>query len=186
MVGFASSWRLRSIALIVWALAKFSASPAAAIRRIQSRSAPAQNAEPLPVSTTMRAPASAWSALNASVNERMTVSSMALRTFGRLIVTVTTPRASLEMRTVDSLIASCRRIDYGWIEIALFLALRKLPCHQTAGDDIGAAAAELRPDHGLPAGRHPRELRRARLHPLRARRRHRHGPARSERAQIRL
>jgi hypothetical protein len=105
MVGFASSLRLRSIALIVLALAKFSASPAAAMRRIQPRSAPAQNAEPLPVSTTMRAPASAWSALNASVSDRITVSSMALRTFGRLIVTVATPRASLEMRTVGSLIA---------------------------------------------------------------------------------
>jgi hypothetical protein len=29
-----------------------------------------------------------------------------------LIVTVTTPRASLVTRTVDSLIASCRRTDY--------------------------------------------------------------------------
>ena len=46
-------------------------------------------------------------------------------------------------------------------QIALFLALRKLPCEETAGDDVGAAGAELRPDHGLPAGRHPRELRRA-------------------------
>src|SRR5436190_12310221 len=160
MVGFASSLRLRSIALIVLALAKFSASPAAAMRRIQPRSAPAQNAEPLPVSTTTRASASAWSALNASVNERMTVSSMALRTFGRLIVTVATPRASLEMRTVGSLIAHPAGGEtIGWIEIALFLALRKLPCGRTAGDDVGAAAAELRPDHGLPAGRHPRELR---------------------------
>src|SRR5215831_274377 len=46
MVGFGSSLSVRIIALIVFALAKFSASLPAAMRRIQSRSAPAENAAP--------------------------------------------------------------------------------------------------------------------------------------------
>src|SRR5262249_13840454 len=105
MVGFGSSFRLRSIALIVFALAKFSASPPAAMRRIQPRSAPAEKATPRPVRTTIRVLPSAPSDLKASVSEWMTLSSIALRTCGRLIATVATPRASLVMRTQASLIS---------------------------------------------------------------------------------
>jgi hypothetical protein len=105
MVGFGSSLRVRIIALIVFALAKFSASLPAAMRRIQSRSAPAENAAPRPVKTTIRVSPSAPSVLKASVSEWMTWSSIALRTCGRLIATVATPRASLVMRTGDSLIS---------------------------------------------------------------------------------
>src|SRR5215813_4319903 len=93
MVGFGSSFRLRSIALIVFALAKFSASP------------PAEKATPRPVRTTIRVLPSAPSDLKASVSEWMTLSSIALRTCGRLIATVATPRASLVMRTQASLIS---------------------------------------------------------------------------------
>src|SRR5262245_7463900 len=67
MVGFGSSLSARSIAPIVFALAKFSASLPAAMRRIQSRSAPAENATPRPVRTTIRVCPSAPSVLNASV-----------------------------------------------------------------------------------------------------------------------
>src|SRR6516162_5499678 len=67
MVGFGNSLSARSIALIVFALARFSASLATAMRRIQSRSAPAENATPCPVRTTIRVSPSAPSVLNASV-----------------------------------------------------------------------------------------------------------------------
>jgi len=74
--------------------------PCAASNRDRRR----QNADPLPVSTTILVAPSTPSPVNASVSKPMTVSSMALRTFGRLIVTVATPRASLAMRTGASLI----------------------------------------------------------------------------------
>src|SRR5215813_12312147 len=48
MVGFGSSLSVRINALIVFALAKFSASLPAAMRRIQPRSAPAEKATPRP------------------------------------------------------------------------------------------------------------------------------------------
>jgi hypothetical protein len=72
MVDFGSSLRVRIIALIVFALARFSASLPAAMRRIQSRSAPAENAAPRPVRTIIRVSPSAPSVLNASVSEWMT------------------------------------------------------------------------------------------------------------------
>src|SRR5262249_52283637 len=87
IVGFVSSLSVRIIVLIVLALAKFSISLQAAI---QSRSAPAENAAPLPVRTTIRVAASAPRMKNASVSRRMTSSLIALRTFGRFIVTVAT------------------------------------------------------------------------------------------------
>src|SRR5215831_3746220 len=110
MVGFGSSLSVRIIALIVFALAKFSASLPAAMRRIQSRSAPAENATPCPVRTTIRVSPSAPNVLNASVSERMTVSSIALRTCGRLIATVAMPRASLATITEGPLISGASAI----------------------------------------------------------------------------
>jgi hypothetical protein len=48
--------------------------------------------------------------LNASVSEWMTLSSIALRTCGRLIATVATPRASLVTITEGSLISGASAI----------------------------------------------------------------------------
>src|SRR5262249_3126782 len=110
MVGFGHSLTARSIGLIVFALAKFSASLATAMRRIQSRSAPAENATPCPVRTTIRVSLSAPSVLNASVSERMTVSSIALRTCGRLIATVALPRGSLATITEGPLISGASAV----------------------------------------------------------------------------
>src|SRR5262249_22172145 len=110
MVGFGSSLSVRSIALIVFALARFSASPPVAMRRIQPRSAPAETAPPRPVRTTIRVSPSAPSVLNASVSEWMTLSSIALRTCGRLSATVATPCASLVTRTQASLISDVSAI----------------------------------------------------------------------------
>src|SRR5262249_57212496 len=53
---------------------------------------------------------SAPSVLNASVSDRMTLSSIALRTCGRLIATVAMPRASLATITEGSLIPGASAI----------------------------------------------------------------------------
>src|SRR6266699_6145885 len=84
MVGFGSSLRVRIIALIVFALAKFSASLPAAMRRIQSRSAPAENAAPRPVRTTIRVSPSAPSVFIGQRMDDMVVDRVAhLRTVDR-------------------------------------------------------------------------------------------------------
>src|SRR6478672_1842033 len=61
------------------------------MRFIQLRSAPAQNAGPLPASTTARTELSRSSAVNVCVSFAMSASSNALRTSGRLSVTRPTP-----------------------------------------------------------------------------------------------
>src|SRR3954469_17742368 len=61
------------------------------MRFIQFRSAPAQNAGPLPASTTARTDASWSSSLKVLVSWAMSASSKALRTSGRFSVTRATP-----------------------------------------------------------------------------------------------
>src|SRR6478672_10996483 len=61
------------------------------MRFIQFRSAPAQKAVPLPASTTQRTSGRLPSSRNTAVSSAMTSSLNALRTSGRLIVTVVTP-----------------------------------------------------------------------------------------------
>src|SRR5690348_824230 len=81
------------------ASARFSRLLWPATRRIQLMSAPAENAEPAPVSMTRRTERSRASVAKHRSSSRIRASSKALRRSGRLSVTVATPRASCETST---------------------------------------------------------------------------------------
>ena len=71
------------------------------MRFIQLRSAPAQNAGPLPASTTARTASSSSSALKVAASAAISASSKALRTSGRFSVTVATPPRVSTSRACD-------------------------------------------------------------------------------------
>src|SRR5690606_29481904 len=98
MVGFGSSSKVRISRARVSASSRFSASPAAAMPRIQFRSAPAENEAPVPSSTTTRTVGSLPAESSALVRAAISPASNALCRPGRSRTRcVTAPR-----RWIDS------------------------------------------------------------------------------------
>ena len=84
-----------------------------AMRRIQLRSPPAEKAAPAPVSTSTRTASSAPSRRKPRSARAMSASSKALRRSGRLSVSVATPRASVDRRSLSPRRwASCRTVRF--------------------------------------------------------------------------
>jgi hypothetical protein len=101
MVGLERKFNVRISVARRSASSRFSASPAAAMPRIQLRSAPAENDAPAPVRTTQRTFASSSQSTSAAVRSAIRLSSNALWTCGRLsLISVVPP---VRVTRMDSL-----------------------------------------------------------------------------------
>ena len=121
MVGLERKFSVRINAASRSASSRFAASLADAMRRIQLRSAPAENEAPAPVSTTQRTLASSSQSSSAAVRSAISFSSNALCTCGRFsLISATEPLRATRM---DSLMGEFfavgswddSELGWGWV-----------------------------------------------------------------------